>query len=179
MRRTSRIATVLLLGLSLILLIGCHRLEIPAMTRTERVALKSYHGRYVSALGVGEDWAVTQHPGPEPDDCAWFTAYHLGEDSRGYDRIALETCYGRFVTAPRRGTTRLDRLVWQESGFGDCGQFIVEPQDNGKFALMTCAGKYLTTGDDGPTWPVPWAIVVQDQSQPTVEEWETFTIVAP
>ena len=115
-------------------------LLLPANTPSSKIALKSSHGRYVTALGEGEGWSLKQNDDTEPGDCGWFTQYHLANG-----KIALLTCHGRYVTAPRRGTTRLDWEVWQESGLGDCGQFDVVAQGS-EIALKTCAGKYLTAG---------------------------------
>ncbi|MBC8252621.1 MAG: hypothetical protein H8E35_01160 [Ardenticatenia bacterium] len=171
MRTKTRIAGWLLLIFSLVVLTGCHRLVIPAMTRAEKIALRSFHGRYVTALGEGEGWSLKQSPGPELSDCEWFTQYNLANG-----KIALETCHGRFVTAPRRGTTRFDWEVWQESGLGDCGQFVRQKLGEDRVAFITCAGKYLTAGNDGPGWepPLQWAIVAETSE---LKDWEIFTVL--
>ncbi len=168
-----KVFSLAMLLLSVVATAGCHQLLVPA-TRTDKIALKSYHGRYVTALDEGGDWLLRQEPGLS--DCAWFTRHNLGSDGEGHAVVALETCHGRFVTAPIRGSTRLDRQVWQESAPGDCGQFTLEPQGDGRFAIRTCAGKYLTAGDAGAGWesPLQWAVIVEN---PRVEDWEKFTIV--
>jgi hypothetical protein len=168
MRMKTHIAGWLLLLISLVALSGCHPLFLSANTTSSKIALKSYHGSYITALGEGEGWSLKQNDESEPGACGWFTQYHLANG-----KIALLTCHGRFVTAPRRGTTRLDWEVWQESGLGDCGQFVVVAQGNG-FALETCAGKYLTAGDGNWEPPLQWGIVAETDA---VQAWEIFTLV--
>ncbi len=173
MRALNRFARWILLIVAVVALAGCHRLAIPAGTPSARIALKSYHGRYVIAQGEEQGWSLRQSVELGQDDCGWLTRYDLGQDSLGNARIALETCHGRFVTAPRKGTTRLDREVWQESGLGDCGTFTLERQGD-RFALKTCAGKYLTAGDAGWEPPLQWGIIVEADK---VQDWEGFEIL--
>jgi hypothetical protein len=168
MKTVTRIAGWMLLIIGLVLLTGCHALRIPANTPSSRVALKSAHGRYVTALKESDGWSLTQSDASEPSDCEWFTQYNLANG-----KIALETCYGRFVTAPRRGTMRVDWEVWQDSGLGDCGQFIMERHDDG-VALKTCAGKYVTAGDGNWDPPLQWSVVAETDK---VLAWEIYTIV--
>ncbi len=87
--------------LGLVLASGCHRLAEPASARSGQIALQSYHGRWVAAQDEREGWTLRQRPNLEGEGCTWFTRYDLGSD-----KIALKTCYGRFVTAPRRLTRR-------------------------------------------------------------------------
>ncbi len=172
MRTVTFIARWMLLIVAVVVLAGCHCLVIPAGTPSAKVALKSYHGRYVIAQGEEQDWSLRQSVELGQDDCGWFTRYDLGQDGLGNARIALETCHGRFVTAPRRGATRLDREVWQESGLGDCGQFTLERQGD-RFALKTCAGTYLTAGDAGWEPPLQWGVVAETDK---LLDWEKFMI---
>jgi hypothetical protein len=169
----TRVTRWLLLIVAVVVLAGCHRLAIPAGTPSARVALKSYHGRYVIAQGEEQGWSLRQVVEPGQDDCHWFTSHHLGQDGVGNAQVALETCYGRFVTAPRRGATRFDREVWQESGLGDCGKFTLEGQGDG-FALKTCAGTYLTAGDAGWEAPLQWGVVAETDK---VQDWELFQLI--
>ncbi len=172
--RPARRFSLLVLLLMLVVSSGCHRLALPAAARAGKIALKSYHGRFVTALGVDGEWLLRQEP--NLSDCAWLTPYNLNRDGAGNSVVALETCHGRFLTAPQRGATRLDRQVWQESTPGDCGQFTLEPQGDGPFAIKTCAGEYLTAGNAGGGWepPLQWAVIVEN---PAVENWEKFTIL--
>jgi len=168
-----RIAGWLLLIAGLVALTGCHRFIIPSGAPSSKVALKSYHNRYVIAQGEAQGWSLRQSSARGDDDCGWFTRYDLGQDRLGNARIALGTCYDRFVTAPRRGSTRQDWEVWQESGLGDCGQFALERRGDG-FALKTCAGKYLTAGDAGWESPLQWGVVAETDK---ILDWEIFTIL--
>lgn len=173
MRTVTYIVRCISLILAVVISAGCHRLAVPAGTPSTRVALRSYHGRYVIAQGAAQSWSLHQDVDLGQNDCGWFTHYDVGQDGVGNAQIALETCYGRFVTAPRRGTTRLDREVWQESGLGDCGKFTMERHGD-RFALKTCAGTYLTAGDAGWEAPMQWAIVVGADK---VQDWELFEII--
>jgi hypothetical protein len=136
-------------------------------TPSPRVALRSFHGRYVTARGEDDDWVLKQET--ELSDCGRFTQYQLDNG-----RIALVTCHGRYVTAPRRGTTRWDRELWQESGLGDCGQFTLHDQGSDEVAFETCAGRFVTAGD--ANWPggLAWSLVGETY---TIEAWERFTVL--
>lgn len=136
-------------------------------TPSPRVALRSFHGRYVTARGEDDDWVLKQET--ELSDCGRFTQYQLDNG-----RIALVTCHGRYVTAPRRGTTRWDRELWQESGLGDCGQFTLHDQGSDGVAFETCAGRFVTAGDGN--WPggLAWSLVGETY---TIEAWERFTVL--
>ena len=139
----------------------------PTDTPSPRVALMSFHGRYVTAVGEDDGWVLRLET--ELSDCGMFTQYHLDNG-----RIALVTCYGRYVTAPRRGTTRWDWELWQESGLGDCGQFTLHDQGSDGVAFETCAGRFVTAGD--ANWPggLAWSLVGETY---TIEAWERFTVL--
>jgi hypothetical protein len=66
-------------------------------------------------------------------------------------------------------------MLWQEVRPGDCAEFTMLEQPDGKVALKTCAGKYLTAGDDGAGWepPLAWALVCETSE---LKEWERFTL---
>jgi signal transduction histidine kinase len=134
-----------------------------------KVALVTYHEtfgtRYVTAMGEADRWALTQEP--ELGDCGKFTLFDLGND-----KVALRTCHGRYVTAPKRGIERSDWVLWQDSGLGDCGQFDLVKLADGKVAFKTCAGKYFTPGND--TWPgLEWSVVAETDQ---LQGWEEFTL---
>ena len=97
MKTKTHIIGWLLLTISLVALTGCHPLLLPANTPTSKIALKSYHGRYVTALGEGEGWSLKQNDDAEPGDCGWFTQYHLADG-----KIALLTCHGRYRHGPQK-----------------------------------------------------------------------------
>jgi hypothetical protein len=137
----------------------------PTSTPLPRVALVSFHDRYVTALKESDGWLLKQIG--VPSECGLFTL-----DYQPNGKVTLKTCNDRFVTAPRSGSTRADWQVWQDSAAGDCGQFTPEHYGKG-VAFKTCAGKYLTAGDD--SWPPPlqWSVVAETDK---VDKWEVFTM---
>jgi hypothetical protein len=139
----------------------------PTDTPSQKVALVSFHGRYVTALGESDDWALKQEL--ELSECGWFTQYHLDND-----KVALVTCHGRYITAPRRGTTRWDWELWQESGLGDCGQFVLRDLGSDEVAFETCTGNFFTAGDGGWESGLQWSVVAETDK---IEAWERFTIL--
>jgi len=130
------------------------------------VAFRSFHGRYVTARGEDDGWALRQDT--ELGKCGRFIQYHLANG-----KVALETCYGRYIAAPNSGDTRQDWMLGQESKLGDCGQFDLYDLGNDRVALKTCAGKFLTAGDGN--WPpgLEWSIIGETDS---MEAWEVFTL---
>jgi hypothetical protein len=104
-------------------------------------------------------------------DCGWFTQYHLDNG-----KIALVTCYGRYVTAPRRGTTRWDWELWQESGLGDCGQFVLRDLGSNVVAFETCSGNFFTAGDGNWESGLQWSVVAETD---VIDAWERFTVLQP
>jgi hypothetical protein len=155
---------VMLLIFCLLVLTGCHRLCVPADASSSKVAIKSFHGRYVSALKENGPGSLAQNP--ILGECGNFTQYNLANG-----KIALLNCNGRYVTAPISGSTRADWQLWQDSERGDCSQFVVEKYEQG-VALKTCAGRYLTAGDN--SWgPLAWSVVAETDQ---LDKWEIFTI---
>ena len=76
------------------------------------------------------------------------------------------------IAAPRYGTTRQDLQLWQDSSLGDCGQFDLIHLENDKVAFKTCAGKYITPGND--TWSgLEWSVIAETIE---VKDWEKFTL---
>jgi hypothetical protein len=140
---------------------------LTAIAATQKVALLSFHGRYVTAMGAGGGWLLKQKPDLSP--CGWFTLHHLGNGE-----VTLRTCYDRYVTAPKTGDTRSDWMLWQESERGDCGEFVLHDLGRDGVALETCAGRFVTAGDGN--WPgeLAWSLVGEAD---TVKEWERFKIL--
>lgn len=141
----------------------------PTATPAPKVALVSFHGRYVTALGEDDAWALKQEP--ELRECGMFTPYDLDNG-----KIALLTCHGRYVTAPRRGTTRWDWALWQDSALGDCGQFVPHDMEGDEVAFETCAGQFLTAGDGSWGSGLAWMVVAETDR---IEDWEHFTLLQP
>ncbi len=141
----------------------------PTATLFPRAALLSFHGRYVIAMGEADDWILRQATRKD-DPCTWFTLVPQADG-----RIALITCQGRYVTAPRTGATRADWLLRQEPVLGDCGKFTVLDLGDGRVAWITCAGKYWTAGDGGWEGSLQWTLVAETQEQ---LDWEVFKLEA-
>jgi hypothetical protein len=134
------------------------------------IALKSFHDRYVTARWEEENgWVLRQET--ELTECGWFTQHRLANG-----KIALETCDGQYVTAPRTGTERLDWMLGQESVLGDCGQFDLYDLGSDRVALKTCATRFVTAGDGN--WPeeLAWSLVGETYN---MEAWEIFTVLQP
>lgn len=140
-----------------------------AVVATQDVALLSVHGQYVTALGEDDEWALGQKT--ELDPCGKFIQHHLANG-----KIALETCYGRYVTAPESGTEESDWLLGQDPELSDCGQFDLYDLGRDSVAFRTCAGRFFTPGDY--TWDpgLKWKIKAQTDY---VDAWEIFTVQQP
>lgn len=149
----------------------------PTAPPAREVALVSFHGRYVTAMGAADDWALQQRP--ELDACGVFDWVDLGGGE-----IALVTCHDRYVTAPRRGTTRWDWALWQDSALGDCARFVPHELEGGleggpgggEVAFESCAGRFLTAGDGGWASGLAWTVVAETDK---IQDWERFTLVQP
>jgi hypothetical protein len=141
----------------------------PTVPPAREVALVSFHGRYVTAMGADDDWALQQQP--TLDTCGVFDQVDLGDGE-----VALETCHGRYVTAPRRGTTRWDWALWQDSALGDCARFVPHELEGGEVAFESCAGRFLTAGDGGWASGLQWMVVAETDK---IQDWERFTLVQP
>ena len=133
------------------------------------VAFRSHHGRYVTAMGDGDDWAIRQEP--KVGDCAWFTQHHLTNG-----KITLETCYGKYVVAPETGFERQDWMLRQESRPGKCGQFDLYDLGGNRVAFKTCAGRFFTAGDGNWLPGLEWSVVGETDY---MDSWEIFTVLEP
>jgi hypothetical protein len=134
----------------------------------EDIALKSFHGRYITAKGEGDNWTLGQET--ELNDCGRFILHHLANG-----KIALQTCHeGRYVMAPENGSTRQDWLLRQETKLDRCGHFDLYELGNDKVAFKTCDDRFLTGGDGD--WPgeLAWTIVGETYS---LEAWEIMTLL--
>jgi hypothetical protein len=137
------------------------------VTPSPKVALLSFHGRYVTAAGAGDGWLLRQKPGLSP--CGWFTLHYLDDG-----KVALMTCRGRYVTAPKTGDTRADWLLWQASELGDCGQFVLYDLGGDGVAFETCAERLFTAGDGNWEPGLEWSIVAETD---VLDDWECFTVL--
>jgi hypothetical protein len=139
----------------------------PTATPSPKVALLSFHGRYVTAAGASGGWLLTQKPDLSP--CGWFTLHYLDDG-----KAALMTCHDRYVTAPKTGATRVDWLLWQESELGDCGHFVLHDLGRDGVAFETCAEKFFTAGDGNWEPGLEWAVVAETN---VLQAWERFTVL--
>jgi hypothetical protein len=139
---------------------------LTAVACTHKMALLSFHGRWVTAMGQGDHWLLSQEP--ELKECGWFSPHCLDNG-----KVALETCHGRYITAPISGATRQDWLLWQEIELVDCGQFALHESSDG-VAFETCAGRFFTAGDGNWEGELAWKIVGETN---TILTWELFTVL--
>lgn len=139
----------------------------PTPTPASRVALLSFHGRYVTARGQGGGGLFWQEP--TLSDCGWFTLHHLGDG-----KVALVTCHGQYVTAPQSGVTRADWLLWQAPELSPCGAFTLHNLGSSEFALETCVEGFLTAGDGNWSPGMEWAVVAETTH---LQDWEHFTVL--
>jgi hypothetical protein len=114
-----------------------------------------------------DNWALRQET--ELSECGRFTQHHLANG-----KIALETCHGRYITAPRTGTERQDWMLGQESKLGPCGQFDLYELGSDRVAFKTCAKKFFTAGDGGWPPPLQWSVVAETD---ILQDWEIFTVL--
>jgi hypothetical protein len=141
----------------------------PTAPPPQKVALVSFHGRYVVAAGAGDGWLLRQEP--DLTDCGWFTLNYLDDG-----KVTLKTCHDRYATAPKAGTTRSDWRLWQEPDLDECGRFTLYDLGSDNVVIETCEGNVLTAGDGG--WPedLAWAVVGETDD---LKDWERFTILRP
>jgi hypothetical protein len=181
MKRTTFITATVVLLLGLLTSLSClgttkpeligtavaETLTAIAVTPSPKVALLSFHGRYVTAAGAGDGWLLRQKPDLSP--CGWFTLHYLDDG-----KVALITCHDRYVTAPQTGATRADWLLWQASELGDCGQFVLYDLGRDGVAFETCAEKLFTAGDGNWGPGLEWSIVAETN---VLDDWECFTVL--
>ena len=102
--------------------------------------------------------------------CGWFT---LSPQANG--KVALLTCFNRYVTASRTGFSRQDWLLRQQTRLAECGMFTVHDLGGGEVAFETCAGRYFTAGD--ASWQgLEWLVVAETVD---VLAWERFKLQPP
>jgi hypothetical protein len=138
----------------------------PTATLYPRVALMSFHDLYVIAKGKEDGWALKQETRLDVK-CGWFAVSPQGDG-----KVALLTCYNRYVTASRTGITRRDWLLRQETKLDECGKFTIHDLGNGEVAFETCAGRFFTAGND--SWSgLQWLLVAETKE---IQDWEKFAL---
>jgi hypothetical protein len=141
----------------------------PAATLFPRVVLFSFHDLYVIAKGQGDGWVLKQETRLD-DKCGWFKVIPQSDG-----KVALLTCYNRYVTSSRTGRERQDWVLRQETRLDECTKFTVHDLGNGVFAFETCAERYFTAGN-GSWGDLSWLIIAQAKQ---VLDWERFTQQGP
>ena len=181
MKRATVITATVVLLLGLLTSLGClgtpkaeligtavtETLAAMAATPSPKVALQSFHGRYVTAAGAGDGWLLRQKSDLSP--CEWFTLHYLDDG-----KVALMTCYDRYVTAPKTCATRSDCRLWQESELDDCGRFVLHDLGRYGVAFETCGDKLFTAGDGNWEPGLEWSIVAETD---VLDDWECFTVL--
>ena len=157
---------VLMLGITTIVALIIAVVRYCVLPPREEIAFKSVHGRYVTAMGA-DDWTLRQISELRP--CGRFIQHQLANG-----KIALETCYGRYVTAPSTGDTTSDWMLRQESELSDCGQFDLYDLGSDRVAFRSCVGNFFTAGDGGWPPPLTWSVVAETD---ILQEWERFTVL--
>jgi len=134
----------------------------------EEIALLSFHGRYLTALGEEEGWKLGQKT--KLDSCGEFTLGYLANG-----KVTLKTCYDRYVTAPETGIETVDWLITQETKLERCGQFDLYELGDNRVALKTCANRFLTPGGEDEKWSgeLAWSVVGETEY---MDEWEILIV---
>jgi hypothetical protein len=148
------------------LISGC-TIEIIDPPQQMVIALQSFHGRYITALGEADGWKLSQTT--ELGDCGWFTLSYLANG-----KVMLKTCHDRYLTAPASGAEDVDWIITHESKPGRCGQFDLYELGSDRIALKTCAKWFITAGDGN--WPgvLAWSVVGKTEN---LMDWEILTIL--
>ena len=101
------------------------------------IALKSVHGKYLSATPEGRvEW---------DDDVAQVGEYFRVEQRKN-GKIALRSAFDMYVSAQSDGNVECNR---REAPPGGWEEFTVEYRSNDVVCLKSCHGKYLSAQPDG------------------------------
>jgi hypothetical protein len=133
------------------------------------VAIMSFHGRYITALREGGGWKLTQET--ELGPCGRFILHRLVNG-----KICLETCSGRYITAPSGCDSRQGCMLRQESEPNDTEQFDLYELGNDTVAFRTRGGRFFTAGDAGQGWEgeLAWSVVAETK---ILRDWEEFILL--
>ena len=151
---------------------------------TMTVALRTYHGRYVTAMDNGGSWNwVLRAETHTLSDWERFTAICLDDG-----KIALQTYHGGYVTAMNDEDDREWKLA-QTQELKDWEKFTLLNAETGtqlpcldafklfrkgevSIALRTYHDRYVTAMDNG----YDWKLRAQTQE---LKDWERFTVILP
>jgi len=148
---------------------------------TEIIALRTYHGTYVTAMDANKDWKLAQTQ--ELKDWEKFTLLCLDDG-----KVALRTYHGTYVTAMNDEDDR-DWKLAQTQELKDWEKFTLFNAEtrtqlpcldalklfrNGEvnIALRTYHGRYVTAMDANKGW------VIRAQTR-ELKDWEKFTVILP
>ena len=137
---------------------------IPASALT--VTLATFHGGYVTAMDGDQGWWLGQEP--EPGDCAKFALLPLPDG-----KVAIRTCYQKYVTAPTMCGTDTDCALKQKADLGPCGQFTMYRLQTGEVAFETCVGRYFTALDSNREPALQWVVIARHD---VLDRWERFKL---
>ena len=102
-----------------------------------RVALRSIHGKYLSAQPDGRaEW--------NRDHASTWEHFHL--EKRRDGKIALKGAHGMYVSAQPDGSVQINRGAAPPGGWEE---FTVEDRGNNVVCLKSCHGKYLSAQQNG------------------------------
>ena len=145
------------------------------------VALITFHGRYVTAMGADRDWVLRAET-TELKDWEKFTLLCLDNG-----KVALKTHHDGYVTAMgadrdwvlRAETTELkdwEKFTLVEADTGEqlpCLEaFKLFGQDSVRVALKTHHDRFVTAMNDQPGWD--WELRAETR---TLSDWEKFELV--
>jgi len=125
-----------------------------------RIALKTHHDRYVTAMGAESDWVLSQTV--ELTDCGKFTSIYLNDG-----KIAFKTCYDRYVTA-EDDTAEDEKKDWvlraETTEIRAWEEFtpILIYSDSGKVAFKTYHDRYVTAMDAASDWVLSQTVELTD-----------------
>ena len=102
-----------------------------------RVALRSVHGKYLSAqLDGSAQW--------NRDVASTWEYFHIQERAGG--KITLKSSHGKYVSAQADGSVQINRDAAPPGGWEE---FTAELRENGVVCLKSCHGKYLSAQQNG------------------------------
>jgi uncharacterized protein YgiM (DUF1202 family) len=129
---------------------------------TTSVALITFHGRYVTAMGADRDWVLRAET-TELKDWEKFTLLYLDSG-----KVAFRTFHGRYVTAMGADPDWVLRAETTE--LKDWEKFTLIDLDNGRVAFMTFHGRYVTAMGADRDW-------VLRAETAELKDWEKFELV--
>lgn len=138
--------------------------SMPSVLRSEVVAIKTFHGRYVTAMDEDWNWELRAETATISD---WEKFVLLYLDN---GKVALKTYHGRFASATDDIGCCNWVLIAEAKERGICEEFTLVDLGNGRVAFETCYGRYVTALNAERCW------ILRAETQ-TLGAFEEFTIV--